>query len=244
MKVSNELRGTYVHRDLIPNIASWISPSFSLKVNRIVNEYLLMKEKEKHAVIVKQKDDKIDELKTMIKELQSDTKATLKEAQNITKHNKELKSQVSDLTDEMTKLSLDNEITHEKLENMEDNIELIIDDRVVRPKNNRLLNTVIIYESVDKGPNEFYMFRVQKRGFNKALKRYKIDNPNAVKFAEIEYNPNAVNYYARFKEELEGKITWRFNNFTLVSINRDDLKGYVHKINAEKYELEHEMYQE
>lgn len=243
MKGSYELRGTYVHRDLVPNIASWISPSFSLKVSRIVNEYLLMKEKEKHAKLIAKKNKEIEEKDDKIDELKAKLDAVLRDTGEILDRNKDLKSQVSDLTDGMTKLSLDNEITHEKLENMEDNIELIIDDRVVRPKNSDLLNTVIIYESIDKGPNKFYMFRVQKRGFGAALKRYKIDNPNAVKFAEIEYNPNAINYYARFKEKLEGKITWEYNTFTLITINRDDLRDYIHKINAEKYELEFEVYQ-
>ena len=33
------LCGTYVHPDLIPHIASWASPTFAVKVSRIVNKY-------------------------------------------------------------------------------------------------------------------------------------------------------------------------------------------------------------
>ena len=39
--------GTYAHPDLVPHIASWVSPSFAIKVSRIVNEYLVKEEKEK-----------------------------------------------------------------------------------------------------------------------------------------------------------------------------------------------------
>jgi hypothetical protein len=33
------IRGTYAHPDLVPHIASWVSPSFAIKVSRIVNEW-------------------------------------------------------------------------------------------------------------------------------------------------------------------------------------------------------------
>ena len=34
------IRGTYVHPDMIPHIASWASPKFAVKVSRIVNKYI------------------------------------------------------------------------------------------------------------------------------------------------------------------------------------------------------------
>jgi len=39
--VENTLRGTYLHQDLIPHIASWVSAEFAIKVSRIVNEYVV-----------------------------------------------------------------------------------------------------------------------------------------------------------------------------------------------------------
>jgi hypothetical protein len=40
-------RGTYAHPELVPHIASWVSPSFAIKVSRIVNEYFVKEEKER-----------------------------------------------------------------------------------------------------------------------------------------------------------------------------------------------------
>ncbi len=37
--VSNNLRGTYVHPDLVPHIAMWISPRFGIIVSRIIREW-------------------------------------------------------------------------------------------------------------------------------------------------------------------------------------------------------------
>ena len=35
----NHLKGTYVHPDLIPHIAMWISPKFGITISRIINEW-------------------------------------------------------------------------------------------------------------------------------------------------------------------------------------------------------------
>jgi hypothetical protein len=37
--IQQKISGTYVHPDLIPHIACWISPDFALKVSRIINSY-------------------------------------------------------------------------------------------------------------------------------------------------------------------------------------------------------------
>ncbi|GAB5594051.1 hypothetical protein Unana1_08951 [Umbelopsis nana] len=224
---SNDYRGTYVHPDLVPSIAGWISAAFALKVNRIVNEYRLKEEKK----LIAEKDDKISKLEAKLD-------AILKDTGKILKCNE-------DLADEMSKLSLDNQITHEKLDDVQgsldgvqNTLDIVVEDRVVRPKDEGVMNILVIYESVDQGPNMFYIFRVQKRGLKAALKRYKADNPNAIKFYEIEYNPNSINYFIRFKEKLKDNVKWHYNSFELLNITKDQLREFITKVNNEKYELE------
>src|SRR5271156_175075 len=48
------ISGTYVHPDLIPSIAGWISPEFQLKANRVVNGYIALEYKEQIAAIKKE----------------------------------------------------------------------------------------------------------------------------------------------------------------------------------------------
>ncbi|QRI42887.1 N1R/p28-like protein [Cheloniid poxvirus 1] len=60
-----EVAGSYVHQDLVPHIASWISPSFAVKVSKIINCYVSgkyefkLKEREEE---IRKRENKIDEL--------------------------------------------------------------------------------------------------------------------------------------------------------------------------------------
>ena len=45
------ISGTYVHVDLIPHIACWISPKFARKVSKIVNDYLFREKNEELAAL-------------------------------------------------------------------------------------------------------------------------------------------------------------------------------------------------
>jgi hypothetical protein len=62
--VANELRGTYVHQDLVPHIASWISADFAIKVSRIVNNMIVREYRE----TIREKTEKIDLLEREMKE--------------------------------------------------------------------------------------------------------------------------------------------------------------------------------
>ena len=59
----NELRGQYVHPNLIVHIASWASPKFAAKVSKIVNEYVVdnyKKEIKKHNREIEKQKDKVE----------------------------------------------------------------------------------------------------------------------------------------------------------------------------------------
>lgn len=223
MDVSNEIRGTYIHPDIIANLASWISSSFLTKTVKITNEYCIMKEREKYDNIIKQKDNEIEEREDKISKLKAKIDA--------------LNQNNEDLSDAMTKLSLDNEITHEQLNEVQHTLDIVVEDRVPLPADDSVTNTIVIYE-VEKDANKFHIFRVQKRGFRAALTRYLKKSPNAVKFMEIEYNPNAINYYYRFKQEYKEKIISRYNDFELINTSKEQLKEFIEKVDDEKFEVE------
>lgn len=61
----DKIRGKYFHKHLLVNLAQWISPSFAMKVSKIVDDY-----NDRHnRSLLKEKDDKIDEQRIKIDEL-------------------------------------------------------------------------------------------------------------------------------------------------------------------------------
>jgi hypothetical protein len=132
---------------------------------------------------------------------------------------------------------LDNEITHDQLNELQHTLDIVVEDRVPLPSDESVTNTIVIYE-VEKDANKFHIFRVQKRGFKAALSRYLKKRPNAIKFMEIEYNPNAINYYYRFKQEYKENIISRYNDFELVNTTKEELKKFIEKVDDEKYDVD------
>lgn len=57
------IRGTYVHPDLIPHIASWASPKFAVKISKIVNRYFNDVELRKKEELLREKEDSITQLR-------------------------------------------------------------------------------------------------------------------------------------------------------------------------------------
>ena len=66
---NGDIRGTYCHRDLIPFIASWVSPKFALAVSRIVNNYINREFSQKNNELTQKNDElskKIENLEKLI----------------------------------------------------------------------------------------------------------------------------------------------------------------------------------
>lgn len=79
-KDNEVIKGTYVHPELIPHIASWASTKFARKVSKIVNEYFTNQAIEEQDMIIRdqekkiaEKTDKIDELMKYITEMRAES---------------------------------------------------------------------------------------------------------------------------------------------------------------------------
>jgi hypothetical protein len=77
--------GQYVRKELILDIASWVSVEFYDKCNQIIVDFYVadyVKRLEKKNILMKKKDDKIDELMAMVGRLEEANKQLLKYAEN------------------------------------------------------------------------------------------------------------------------------------------------------------------
>ncbi|AXY04566.1 N1R/p28 family protein [Fowlpox virus] len=174
-----DIAGSYVHQDLIPHIASWISPLFALKVSKIISCYV----SGKYEFKLKEKENKIEELLDLLHkfnnkydkdtlELKELYREQRKEAKSLRKINerieekydkdtRELKQGLKELKDENKELKFELKKIEERLR-----------DKVINPfspnKHHRL---VILQKKIDN--NSFKTLRLQAERLNQEMNKYK-----------------------------------------------------------------------
>lgn len=109
------VRGTYVHPDLIPHIASWASPDFAIMVARIVNQYIVRQAIKAKDRQLEQKDDKIDKLVKKIDKLIIVDKVNTKKIDSQQKQIAELLALGKSIHSQNVVIKEQNVVTHKKL---------------------------------------------------------------------------------------------------------------------------------
>lgn len=198
-----EIRGTYVHPDLIPHIASWASPKFAIKVSKIVNEYFIKKAVADKDILLGIKDDKINKL---IKEVK--------------KRNTKLDEQSIKLDEQSTKLDkMDNRIKrllkeNLVLQNQNDDILEKLDganNAKVVPTGRSCDTHILTITRNNDDPNEYdedekifdhNVLRVMKKSYNKRMAAHVERHPHTEILLTIQYSPNSMNLWTRIKGSL------------------------------------------
>ena len=219
------IRGTYVHPDLIPHIASWASPTFAVKVSRIVNKYINKKELEKKEKLLEKKDDKIDELMSETKLLNQKVDKLLHKNKKISKKLTVIKEQNQDLSQQNDELL--------------DKVTTIAEDRVVKTETSDDSHMFVVMKDETSDPKErYYAIRVKRKIIKPTIKRYKNTHPDAIILLEIKYNPNSINLYDRIKSNLKDKLRFKLNNFGLKkNYSEKEMIEDINNINEEKMEV-------
>jgi hypothetical protein len=220
------IRGTYVHPDLIPHIASWESPKFAVKVSKIVNEYYNSKERHKHQRELGEKNDKIDEL-------------MMKVDNQMVKIDKQT-AKIDKLLHKNKKVSHKLTVVKEQNDELLDKIDKISEDRVVTAPNDMDKHVFIIMRDDSEEAvrsKKYYAIRTKRRTSKTAIKKYQMEHEDSTILINIEYNPNSINLWDRVKAKLSKKIRIRVNYFGLKSgYTEQQLKEDIGNINDEKYD--------
>lgn len=207
IKVNNTInltRGTYVHPELIIDIACWCSPTYALKVNRIMIEYHAKEYIEEKDKMLKKKDDKIDKMSKKMDTMIEGNKELIK-------GNKTLKKQVKVLMCQNNKISKQNAKTHEQNEDIVDMLENITDHVVVPGKHGDGHMFFLIKnndEDTEDTVYNYHVFRVMRKDANKKIIEHKIKHPNMTILLRIDHTPNSINLWNRVKTALSKKIEY------------------------------------
>jgi hypothetical protein len=181
------IRGTYAHPDLIPHIASWVSPKFAIKVSKIVNEFLIREREEVIRRLTGEKSELIQMLEESNKRRENEHKESLKMhnemmAQHHKTHNK-----------------LDE--TQNTLDTVNSRIEIVIDEVVPPSCRVELHEEIGIMELNDSTSKYTHkVFCRQNKSANNAKNRILRDYPQATLFREINPSPNSKNFLHNLKD--------------------------------------------
>jgi hypothetical protein len=239
-----EIRGTYVHPDLIPHIASWVSPAFAYKVSKIVNNFLI---REKEAEIERLTGAKT-RLELMLEESNRERRAHEERAekmlQDMKDQNEKTHVKLDQVNHKLDKADNDIEELQITLDEVNTRIEIVMDE-VVNPVNRLELREVFVIMKLNE-PNSnfgFKTYRGQNKNMVKIKKNIKREFPNATVFREINPNPNAKNFLHQLKElygckGAKSKIKIHYNYVTLLDgVSEDELNGMIDNVveNAKNY---------
>ena len=209
------LRGTYIHELLIPHIASWISPKFGIMVSEIINNHIAneyIKTLNQKDNIIKERDDKIEELIRLMKE--SDMKAE--------KRTKKIIDKLEDTHLKLDETSEQLNETNTKLSYVSKKLNIAVEDRVPQTKNIDKFEDFVLLKSRKKTIDfRYYAVRGQPNYVNRKTNK-KITEDKYKEILRINNVTNSVNLWNRLKEQLNKSVEYCGNELNLLNINEDE----------------------
>ena len=201
---SKDIAGTYVCKELILDIASWISCEFYLKCNEIIVSHVEDEFKRQHKAEIeekdckiKEKDCKIDELSKQMKEMMRELRGEL--GSKLDESNCKLDEANCKIDEMHVELSETREELGGKLDEVQDKLDRALPDRNIDPKDDDLKHNYILFKSKTK-PNEY----VFVRGQDKHIELTKRKNNQTFEITiDKTKNPNPVDMTNRLKERIK-----------------------------------------
>jgi uncharacterized coiled-coil protein SlyX len=226
------IRGTYAHPELVPHIASWVSPSFAIKVSRIVNEYLVREEKDrcarleaeknvlevKNIDLIKKADLLLERLDIAAEERRiSELKAEERYQAMCKRYGfqedilSEVKHELVETKDKLEDVQESLELNTERLGHVEDKLGIAKEIVVPKEQNKDYHEMFTLlkrtdYDPTDEDDYEYYAICGQIK-YVKTSRNRRMKTEGMVEVLSFEYTPNTKNILHRIKEQLRGFIT-------------------------------------
>jgi hypothetical protein len=228
VNVPNNIKGTYVHPDLIPHVACWASAKFAAKISKIVNEQIVREYRE----TIRAKDTKIDELMYKVDEQSRQIQQLLAATNEARTAHEQAAEQMDQLADDIENLSVDNAVLIQQNNQIAQKLDIATDNRVPPSPIKQCDQVFTVFHK----PNT-QLYRTiarQKRTLQKG-----ISIATAAGYTTCVYrsdSPNAVKLGIHFKSMLPANIGHAAgSNITLLADRTtEDLIRFITAAEAEK----------
>src|SRR5277367_5176835 len=199
------IAGTYIHPDLVPSLAGWISPVFQIKANRIINNFLIDEYKSKLDTAQQQlalKDVQVTQLQDEL------IKSTATLIQQTTEQDDRINSLTQDLIDTNSK----HIVAVTALSSKKDELSSWASTHAFSLLNLNDSNLQLPY----------YAIRCKRRKMAATIKRLRRKHPKAELIFQHRRVPNAVNLYDRLRGE---KLVRSHHNYCIPTTNEVTLRA-------------------
>ncbi|MGL5961484.1 MAG: DUF3627 domain-containing protein [Cetobacterium sp.] len=248
--LNKQITGQYVQKELILDIASWISPEFYFKCNNIIinyfaNEFQNMDEQEKQTEIdqleqrmkqllienenkdsvIQEKVDRIDELIEITKRMENQNK----------KQEKMLKTlgiQVDDVYQQNNELL-------EKVDDIQQKLDIAVEDRAPQPNPSYKCERFILLRR-DDPDYPYYTIRAQNVSCKTALRTQQTNFGEITILLDLPYHPNSKTLFVRVKEELKKQgVVFNMCKLSIANseVTEKELIEVMRKIDSEKRDV-------
>ena len=222
------ISGTYMHPDLIIQVASWCNNQFAFYVSKIVNDYLNTKACAEKDKLLKIKDDKIDKLNKKINTLRKEIKTVIDQNDDIYDQNMETHAKLDGACNERVP-----SIGKKKYDHM-----------LVIIKNND--NNTDDSDETDDDENikyNYHALRVMKKSYKNIISKHRKRFPNMEFVLRINYSPNSINLWNKIRERLGAGRKKKINIFgckfaLLDDYTIEELVEDIRKIHNERYDYD------
>lgn len=235
------ISGTYVSKELILDIASWISVEFYDKCNNIIINYFVnefkkmdknkLQEKIKevetltenmtklsleHEAIVKVKDDRIDELAATVIRVEQSNQRLEQYVRSLGISLEEVKDQNEELLDQNNELLDCNKELKKDVKKVQCKLGIAVEDRALLPEDESKREHFVLLKRNDPEYYPYYTIRAQDSYTKRKLRSEKLNFPKLNVLLDFKCNPNSKTLYIRIKETLKSKnVIFKGNNIDL-----------------------------
>ena len=229
------ITGTYVHPDLIPHIASWVSPKFAIKVSKIVNDFLIREREEEIRRLTGEKSELVKMLEESELRRKEDHKESLKMLEDMKKQNEKTDQKLDDAHKKLDKADNDIEDLQCKVEIVSERLDIVIDEVVPPCPVVELREEIGIWKLNDKSSKFTHkVFCRQIKTAHIARSRLLKEFPNATLFREINPSQNSKNFLHNLKDMYgtpgKNQKLKIYHNSIIMNGSNDDLNSMIDNV--------------
>jgi hypothetical protein len=221
--------GQYVRKELILDIASWVSVEFYDKCNRIIVDFYVAEYKKKlddNRVVIKQKDDKIDELLAIVKRMNI-------KLDDMADKNDELLERNETIVDQNNRLET-------RVVSIQTKLDVAVEDRAPQPDRVEAREHFILLKRNDDD-YPYYTIRAQEVNARNALRRQEQLYDETTVLLDIDLQPNSKTLYVRIKDDLRARgVAFRYCKISIEEsdVTEAELVESMRAINDEKRKVD------